>query len=112
MQRQRKTVSVRILSAFMVMALLLAMVLPAQAAPADAASYAAVFDYIYYAQCYPDLQAVFGTNEAALLNHFITCGMAEGRQGNAEFNVQYYRANYPDLQAVFGDNLPAYYMHY
>lgn len=112
MQRQRKTVSVRILSAFMVMALSFAIVLPAQAAPADAASYAAVFDYIYYAQCYPDLQAVFGTDEAALLNHFITCGMAEGRQGNAEFNVQYYRAKYPDLQAVFGDNLPAYYMHY
>lgn len=96
----------------MVMALSFAMVLPAQAAPADAASYAAVFDYIYYAQCYPDLQAVFGNNEAALFNHFITCGMAEGRQGNAEFNVQYYRAKYPDLQAVFGDDLQAYYIHY
>lgn len=96
----------------MAMALSLAIVLPAQAAPADAASYAAVFDYIYYAQCYPDLQAVFGNDEAALLNHFITCGMAEGRQGNAEFNVQYYKARYADLQAVFGEDLPAYYMHY
>lgn len=112
MQRQRKTVQVRILSAFIVVALSLVMVLPVQAAPVDSASYAAVFDYNYYAQCYPDLQAVFGNNEAALFNHFITCGMAEGRQGNAEFNVQYYRAKYPDLQAVFGDNLPAYYMHY
>lgn len=112
MQRQRKTVQVRILSAFIVVALSLAMVLPVQAAPVDSASYAAVFDYNYYAQCYPDLQAVFGNNEAALFNHFITCGMAEGRQGNAEFNVQYYRAKYPDLQAVFGDNLSAYYMHY
>lgn len=112
MQRQSKTVPVRILSVFMTIALSFAMVLPAQAAPVDAASYAAVFDYHYYAQCYPDLQAVFGNDEAALLNHFITCGMAEGRQGNAEFNVQYYKARYADLQAVFGENLPAYYMHY
>lgn len=112
MQRQRKTILVRILAAFMVMALSAAMVLPAQAAPADAAPYAAVFDYIYYAKCYPDLQAVFGNDEAALLNHFITCGMAEGRQGNEEFNVQYYKERYPDLQSVFGEDLPAYYMHY
>lgn len=112
MQRQRKTVQVRILSAFIVLVISCAMVMPVKAAPIDSAPYAAVFDYIYYAQCYPDLQAVFGNDEAALLNHFITCGMAEGRQGNAEFNVQYYRVKYPDLQAVFGDNLPAYYMHY
>ncbi len=112
MQRQRKTVQVRILSAFIVLVISCAMVLPVQAAPIDRAPYAAVFDYIYYAQCYPDLQAVFGNDEAALFNHFITCGMAEGRQGNAEFNVQYYKARYADLQAAFGDDLPAYYMHY
>ncbi len=112
MRKQRRTVSVRILAAVMAMTLSLALVLPAQAAPADAASYAAVFDYIYYAKCYPDLQAVFGNDEAALFNHFITCGMAEGRQGSAEFNVQYYKARYADLQAVFGEDLPAYYMHY
>ena len=75
-------------------------------------SYQCVFDASYYAGRYPDLQAAFGTNEAALFNHFITCGMAEGRQGCAEFDVNYYRAAYPDLQAAFGDNLPAYYNHY
>lgn len=112
MQRQRGTASVRVLSAFMAMALSFAMILPTQAAPADAASYAAVFDYIYYLNCYPDLQAVIGSDEAALFHHFLTCGMAEGRQGSAEFNVQYYREKYVDLQAVFGDDLPAYYMHY
>lgn len=112
MQRQREMAYVRVVSIFTAMAFLVMAVLPAQAAPVDAAAYAAVFDYTYYANCYPDLQAVFGNDEAALFNHFLTCGMAEGRQGNAEFNVQYYREKNADLQAAFGDNLPAYYMHY
>lgn len=100
----------RIMAALMAVMLSVLMVLPSQAAPA--ADYAAVFDATYYAEHYPDLKAAFGTDEAALLNHFITCGMAEGRQGNAEFNVQAYKEGYSDLQAAFGDNLPAYYMHY
>lgn len=112
MQRQKETVMVRVLSAVMAVMLSVMMILPVQAAPADAASYAAVFDYTYYLNCYPDLQAAIGADEAALLNHFLTCGMAEGRQGCAEFNVQYYKERYVDLQAAFGDNLPAYYMHY
>lgn len=87
-------------------------ILPVQAAPDGTVDYSAVFDADYYAEHYPDLQAAFGNDEAALLNHFITCGMAEGRQGCAEFNVQVYRAEYEDLQAAFGENLPAYYLHF
>ena len=82
------------------------------AAAAVPASYQCVFDANYYASRYPDLQAAFGNNQAALFNHFVTCGMAEGRQGCAEFDVNYYRATYADLQAAFGDNLPVYYNHY
>lgn len=111
MHKQGLKVSVRVLSALMVMMLAVMIVLPAQAAPA-ATGYEAVFDSEYYASHYPDLQAAFGNNAAQLLNHFIAHGMAEGRQGNAEFNVQYYKARYADLQAAFGDNLPLYYMHY
>lgn len=113
MRKTKKTqvaVAVRIMAAMTAVMLSVLTVLPVQAA--TAADYAAVFDATYYAEHYPDLKAVFGTDEAALLNHFITCGMAEGRQGNAEFNVQSYKARYADLQAAFGDNLPAYYMHY
>lgn len=61
---------------------------------------------------YPDLVAALGTDEAALLNHFLTNGMAEGRQGCATFNVNIYMSRYPDLQAVYGTDLPGYYMHY
>lgn len=90
----------------------LLVMLPVQASPDETVDYSAVFDAEYYAEQYSDLKEAFGTDEAALLNHFITCGMAEGRQGNAEFNVQAYKAAYEDLQAAYGDDLPAYYMHY
>lgn len=109
-KRAWAVVAVRVVAAMTAVMFSVLAVLPAQAAAA--ADYEAVFDAAYYAERYPDLKAAFGTDEAALLNHFITCGMAEGRQGNAEFNVQCYREKYADLQSVFGDNLPAYYTHY
>ncbi|MCM1538392.1 MAG: DUF6273 domain-containing protein [bacterium] len=82
------------------------------AASAVPEQYMCIFDAGYYAARYPDLAAVFGSDEAALFNHFVSCGMAEGRQGSAEFDVNFYRAAYPDLAAVFGNDLPAYYSHY
>ncbi|MBR3104932.1 MAG: hypothetical protein IKH46_14055 [Lachnospiraceae bacterium] len=76
------------------------------------AEYAAIFDAAYYADKYPDVAAACGNDEDLLFAHFVNCGMAEGRQGNAEFDVQAYKANYADLQAAFGDDLTQYYMHY
>lgn len=84
--------------------------MPANAGNEEA--YAAVFDATFYAEHNPDLKAVFGNDVNALLNHFITCGMAEGRRGNTEFDVHAYKACYADLQAVFGEDLSAYYYHY
>ncbi len=37
------------------------------------------FDAAYYLARYPDLQQAIGNDETALYNHFVTCGMAEGR---------------------------------
>ncbi|MBD5481041.1 MAG: hypothetical protein HDR15_00705 [Lachnospiraceae bacterium] len=50
------------------------------AASAVPKQYESIFNAGYYAARYPDLAAVFGNDEAALFNHFVTCGMAEGRQ--------------------------------
>lgn len=75
-------------------------------------NYSLVFNASYYAAKYPDLKAAFGTDEAKLLNHFITSGMNEGRQAIKTFNVQYYKNRYPDLQKAFGNNLRQYYIHY
>ena len=74
----------------------------AQAGQADRAAYRAVFDASYYSAAYPD----------ALLNHFISFGVKEGRNASAEFNPQAYRQRYEDLQAAFGSDMAAYCRHY
>lgn len=71
-----------------------------------------VFDAEYYANSYPDLKAVYGTDEEALFQHFITAGLTEGRIASPEFDIVAYRNGYADLQAVFGDNWDAYADHY
>ncbi len=74
--------------------------------------YSPVFDPDYYYNAYPDVAAAFGKDDQALLNHFLTYGMKEGRQGCSSFNVTGYKNRYQDLRLAFGDNLPAYYQHY
>ena len=74
--------------------------------------YSRVYDYEYYKNASPDVYAVYGDNPAALLEHFVNEGMAEGRRGNESFNVRAYRNAYQDLRLAFGDDLKAYYMHY
>lgn len=74
--------------------------------------YSLLFSAKYYSDRYADLKAAFGYNETLLFNHFITCGMAEGRQAIESFNVQVYKSRYPDLQKAFDEKLPLYYQHY
>ena len=74
--------------------------------------YSAVFDFNYYINRYPDIRIFFANDQAGALRHFVTTGMAEGRQGCENFDVNIYRHNYPDLQAVFGSDLSRYYMHF
>lgn len=76
------------------------------------AGYSAVFNAEYYYNKYPDLQANIGTDSTALLNHFITVGMVEGRQASTDFNLDVYKKNNPDLVKVFETNNVAYYNHY
>jgi hypothetical protein len=71
-----------------------------------------IFSAQYYITRYPDLAVAIGYNSQDLYNHFIQCGIAEGRQGIETFNVQVYRDNNPDLAAAFGDDLMSYYNHY
>ncbi|MDE5820640.1 MAG: hypothetical protein K2I07_15170 [Lachnospiraceae bacterium] len=71
-----------------------------------------VFDPAFYAAAYPDVVAVLGSNEAALYQHYVTCGRAEGRQGCADFDPVFYAAAYPDVVAAYGYNEAALYQHY
>lgn len=84
----------------------------AQSTVFNGLDYSPVFDAAQYAARYTDLQEAFGNAAAALLGHFITNGMSEGRQAIDTFNVHVYKARYPDLQKAFGNDLPAYYHHY
>ncbi|MCR5595464.1 MAG: VanW family protein [Lachnospiraceae bacterium] len=71
-----------------------------------------VFDATYYAAHNPDVVIARGDSEAALLNHFMENGLAEGRSASADFNVRAYRARYADLDAAFGDDWFRYVRHY
>ncbi|MDD6594599.1 MAG: N-acetylmuramoyl-L-alanine amidase [Catenibacterium mitsuokai] len=76
-------------------------------------NYSAVYDHDYYYNHNDDLRRVYAYNDGiGLLNHFITYGMNEGRQGHADFNVNVYKDNYTDLSRAYGNRLKDYYMHY
>lgn len=74
--------------------------------------YSAVYDYDYYTSKYPDMKAVYKDNDVAILNHFITSGMKEQRQGIASFDEVSYRHQWQDLRRAFGSDYPKYYEHY
>lgn len=74
--------------------------------------YSLVYDKDYYYNKYPDLQRVFGNDSVALLRHFVTNGMQEGRQAKETFDVSYYKYKYSDLQRAFGNHYVLYYSHY
>lgn len=71
-----------------------------------------MFDAEYYAEQNPDLKAAFGNDFNALLNHYLTFGMKEGRNFTQAFDLMLYKSMYPDLVAAFGDNWELYVTHY
>ena len=79
---------------------------------AQATTLADIFDARQYADRYSDLKEAFGYDEKALLEHYLTYGIAEGRDGFGLLEVRKYREKYPDLDAAFGDNWDAYVDHY
>ena len=78
---------------------------------ASAAGVRDIFDAELYAQTYPDLLAAFGHDEEALYQHYISCGIAEGRTASTVLDIAAYRNLYPDLAEAFGDNWDAYADH-
>ena len=74
--------------------------------------YSAVFDADYYLKNNPDVAKWANNDNDKALQHFINCGMAEGRRGNEAFDVQSYKNRYTDLQIAYGNRLDSYYLHY
>ena len=73
---------------------------------------AKVFDAKYYAEAYPDVVAVLGSDPAVLLNHYVTSGIYEGRDASATFNYSVYAVSNPDLLAAYGTNIEAFVLHF
>lgn len=74
----------------------------------DEAAYiqAAVFDAEYYAATYPDVVKALGTTDAsAMLNHYLTFGIYEGRDASADFNADAYVSANPDLKEAYASDL-------
>lgn len=71
-----------------------------------------VFDAKYYADTYSDLKGAFGDDAEALFQHYMVCGLKEGRSGSKVFDVAEYRSAYEDLEKAFGDDWDAYVNHY
>ncbi len=78
----------------------------------DGVNYSKVYDYNYYINKYPDIKKAFDLDDQAVLKHFVTYGMKEGRQGKASFDVCSYKNSYPDLRAAFEGDIEKYYIHY
>lgn len=81
-------------------------------ASAATPEYEDLFDAEYYASQYSDVAAVCGDDEEALLQHYLTFGIKEGRSGSDMFDVRNYREKYADLDAAFGDDWQGYLDHY
>lgn len=71
-----------------------------------------LFDADYYAIKYPDLMRAFGTNKAALYNHWNNYGKREGRSPSPIYDPDYYLNNNEDLRRAFGTNYTQLYNHF
>ncbi len=75
------------------------------------------FDAEYYAQRYADVVAVYGTEEAALFQHYTDYGRAENREAvktpsTKTFDPVYYAKQNPDVVAAYGTGNNNLYQHY
>ena len=65
-----------------------------------------------YRAAYSDLDAAFGDNTNAYIEHYLTMGIYEGRTSGALFDPLAYAEAYGDVKAAFGDNTEALIDHY
>lgn len=74
--------------------------------PVSAAESLETFDYKAYADTYPDLKAVFGYDAAALYNHYVLSGKAEGRVAVFAGETQQTQTTAPTVTSEALDPLP------
>ena len=91
------------------------------ATKAGGVDYSAVYDPEYYLENNGDVRSAYTKttyggvtmlDDSAVLRHFLSFGMREGRRGNEAFDVYGYKTRYLDLREACGNDLKAYYNHY
>ncbi|MCR5292755.1 MAG: polysaccharide deacetylase family protein [Eubacterium sp.] len=78
----------------------------------DGAPSEAVFNSDYYASVYPDMKQYFGSDSTKLFDHYMRCGLREGRAGSPTFNVTFYKKSYTDLNKAYGNDNARYLEHF
>ncbi len=71
-----------------------------------------ILDVEAYRTAYKDLEAVFGDDEGAYLEHYLNYGIYEGRTEGALFNPLAYAEAYSDVKEAFGEDIAAIVEHY
>jgi hypothetical protein len=72
-----------------------------------------LFDHKTYADIYPDLKNSFGYNREALLQHYKTFGIREGRIASVFFDPAFYMKTNADVAKAYGaTNWEAAYSHF
>lgn len=64
----------------------------------DGVDYSVVYDYNYYVSKYEYVFAMYGVDDAAVLEHFLTKGMVKGEQACEAFDPISYGYQYPDVR--------------
>lgn len=79
------------------------------------------FNYVQYANTYPDVYAAFGYDRDQIYNHYVKYGKAEGRMACMtptegltvqNFNAAQYAKDNPDIAAVVGKSSKALYQNF
>lgn len=71
-----------------------------------------IIDVEAYKAAYSDLEAAFGDNVDAYIEHYLTVGVYEGRTKGVLFDPLAYAEAYGDVKDAFGDNISAIVDHY
>lgn len=71
-----------------------------------------IIDVEAYKAAYSDLEAAFGDNVDAYIEHYLTLGVYEGRTKGVLFDPLAYAEAYGDVKDAFGDNISAIVDHY
>jgi hypothetical protein len=71
-----------------------------------------IFDADLYRAKNPDLAAIYGDDDYGLYQHWLNCGIREGRIGSYIFDPGYYSEKYEDLRAAFNNDYMEFYNHF